>query len=157
MRTFPGFRKALLVAALAALLPPSVAAPASAVGRTAAADPVLVRADWSCAVPYSGERSCTPPLAVPPGGYLWIGDDSGGPTVFQVYLERGPGGRGTRVGWTELRHGAVRAYTNATDAVVRVVVTLHADAPTDRCGSRPEHGFIEVRRDPPAVRRPGTA
>jgi hypothetical protein len=143
MRTSPnlretGFRKTGRLAfatALALLLPAMTTTPARA-------DTVLVRDDWSCAVPYSGELSCTPPLAVPPGGYLWIGDDSAGPTVFQVHPDGGP----SRIGWTELRHGAGRAYTNTTDAVVLVTVTLHEDAPTDRCGAQPEHGFIEVRR-----------
>ena len=127
-------RPAVVLAAAALLLAPAT---------PARADTVLVHDDWSCAVPYSGELGCTPPLTVPPGGYLWIGEGDGGPTVFQVY--RGTGAGRVRVGWTELRHGAGRAYTNSTGAPVRVTVTLHEDAPYDRCGTRPEHGFIEVR------------
>jgi len=107
------------------------------------ADTVLTRVDWSCDAPYSGELSCTPPLAVPPGGYLWIGDDTGGPTIFRVYGQEG--GRRTQVGWMEMRHGEGRAYTNTTETTVVVEVTVHEDAQTDRCGSQPEHGFIEVR------------
>ena len=148
MRASQEFRRTELVGratvatALAALLLPALAAPARA-------DAVVLHDDWSCAVPYSGEIGCTPPLPVPPGGYLWIGDD-GGPTVFQVYQVRAddPGAGRSRVGWTELRHGAGRAYSNSTGAVVLVTVTLHEDAPTDRCGSQPEHGFIEVRQGP---------
>jgi len=88
-------RPAVVLAAAAVLL---------ATATPARADTVLVHDDWSCAVPYSGELGCTPPLTVPPGGYLWIGEGDGGPTVFQVY--RGTGAGRVRVGWTELRHGA---------------------------------------------------
>ena len=124
---------------LALVLVPALAAPARA-------DTVVTHHDWSCDVPYSGELSCTPPLAVPPGGYLWIGEPTGGPTVFRVY--RGTGGARTQIGWTELRHGEGRAYTNTTDTLVVVEVTVHEDAPTDRCGAQSEHGFVEVRRAP---------
>jgi hypothetical protein len=127
---------ALAGLALASGLPP--AAPAWA-------DTVLTHVTWGCDVPYSGELRCLPPLAVPPGGYLWIGDDTGGPTIFTVYQELG-GGRRAQVGWTEMLHGEGRAYTNTSAGVVVVSVTLHADAPTDRCGTRPEHGFVDVRR-----------
>ncbi|QMU77755.1 hypothetical protein GXW83_20715 [Streptacidiphilus sp. PB12-B1b] len=110
----------------------------------ARADTVLRHVDWACGVPYSGELRCTPPLAVPPGGHLWIGDDTGGPTVFTVYQRQG--GAPARVGWIEMLHGQGLAYTNTTAAPVVLTVTLHADAPTDRCGTRPEHGFLDIRR-----------
>lgn len=121
----------------------SPAAPALAAPAPAPADTVLAHVGWSCDAPYSGELQCAPPLAVPPGGHLWIGDDTGGPTIFQVYREAS-GGR-TRVGWIEMRHGEGLAYTNTTDRTVVVAFTVHEDAPTDRCGSQPEHGFAEVR------------
>ena len=107
------------------------------------ADTVLTHEDWSCAAPYSGALQCAPPVSVPPGGYLWIGDDTGGPTVFTVY--QGSEGQQSQVGWIEMTRGEGRAFTNTTGTAVLVHVTVHEDAPTDRCGSKPEHGFIEVR------------
>jgi hypothetical protein len=131
----------LLVAAGLAL-----AAPAHA-DSVPAADTVLVHEDWSCDIPYSGELECARPVTVPPGGYVWIGiTDGGGPTVFTVYT--GSGADRRQIGWGEQFGvgGAGRYYTNDTGAPVLADVTMHEDAPTDRCGTYPEKGFVEVRR-----------
>ena len=134
----------LLVAAGLALAPPAHADGVLVDGVLA--DTVLVHEDWSCDIPYSGELACAPPVTVPPGGYVWIGIAEGdGPTAFTVYT--GSGADRRQIGWGEQfgNGGAGRYYTNGTDAPVVAEVTMHEDAPTDRCGTHHERGFVEVR------------
>ncbi|MEY9963831.1 hypothetical protein ABIA33_001865 [Streptacidiphilus sp. MAP12-16] len=114
-----------------------------ALATPAHADLLLVHEDWACDVPYSGELQCAPTVLVPPGGYLWVGIGNGGPTLFTVYQDAAAGR--TQVGWMQMRGGEGRPYANTTGAPVVVEVTMHEDAPTNRCGTRFEHGFVEVR------------
>jgi hypothetical protein len=120
-----------------------VVAASCALTTPAHADTVLTHELWSCDVPYSGELQCAPSVTVPPGGYIWIGIGNGGPTVFTVYAGATPGG--TQIGWGEITGGEGRFYTNYTDQPVLATVTAHEDAPTDRCGTKHEQGFLDVR------------
>ncbi|MFI9269419.1 hypothetical protein ACIGXM_01645 [Kitasatospora sp. NPDC052896] len=141
MRKTPRPRKTLHTlgaTALAAVTSLGAAAPAHA-------GPVLGHRPWACEVPYSGELECGPPLVVPPGAHLWVGEETDGPTVFTVYT--GGDDRRTRVGWGEMwGPGAARLYDNNGSEPVLVHVTEHADAPGERCGTRFGRGSYEVRR-----------
>ncbi|WP_441245519.1 hypothetical protein [Kitasatospora sp. McL0602] len=117
-----------------------------AMATPAHADTLLERQTWSCEEPYSGELECGPAMLVPPGAYLWVGEDTYGPNVFVAY--RGEGAQRVEIGRGAMygNGGAFRLYTNDTTEAVLVHVTEHADAPEDRCGTRPESGSYEVRQ-----------
>jgi hypothetical protein len=130
-------------ASLRSLTAGIVVAASLALATPAHADTVLTHELWSCDVPYSGDLECAAPVTVPPGAYIWIGIGNGGPTVFTVYSGTGAGRQ--QIGWGEMKGGEGRFYTNDTGQPVLASVTMHEDAPTDRCGTQHEQGFLDVR------------
>ena len=77
------------------------------------------------------------------GSYQFQCFGNGGPTIFTVYS--GTGADRQQIGWGEMKGGEGRFYTNYTDQPVLASVTMHEDAPTDRCGTQHEQGFLDVR------------
>lgn len=115
-------------------------------GAPAHADTLVQHRLWACEEPYSGQLECGPPMLIPPGGYLWVGQDTKGPNIFTVYSGEGPDTRQVGGGGLEGSGVAGRMYTNTTDQAVLVRVFEHADAPEDRCGTVFESGFYESRQ-----------